>query len=377
MKEASYPINVEFFTARAAGAGWGGGRRSGTVPGRVAAAEGAEVAASPSGISGGGGKGSEGKPWPWLPCNEQLCLVLLVQALGPVMAVCLGLLAVDVVGSVLTELVSRGYCDMKPTTNLWLGSVAASDLLILLGLPFNLYHRWHSWPWIFFRQLLCRLCHHLSEGCTYCAILHITATAERYLAICFPLKATVVTKRRVKVIGVLWAFAFLSASPFFFLAGTEHPDNHTDFSRECKPAPPTESGLLATMFVTTSYSVLPVICLNVLYGFIGQELWLSNACLQAPDVFLWEKGHHPTIKISGESLLRCPRAGGPRPGQGAGLQHPQLQCGPPEHMPQPSPLQPHFEEVEGSSLQAAVATLSCRKGFHRNERHWWLRGDQC
>ncbi|NXS24783.1 MTLR protein, partial [Mystacornis crossleyi] len=140
------------------------------------------------------------------------------------------------------------------------------------------------------------------EGCTYCTILHITAlTVERYLAICFPLKAKVViTKRRVKaIIGVLWAFAFLSASPFFFLVGVEQPDNHTDFSRECKPTPQAlQSGLLATMFwVTTWYFVLPVTCLSVLYGFIGRELWRSNSRLRGPSSLLREKGHRQTIRI--------------------------------------------------------------------------------
>ncbi|XP_030912642.1 motilin receptor, partial [Geospiza fortis] len=186
-----------------------------------------------------------------------------------------GLFVVGVAGNVLTVLVIRSYRDMKTTTNLYLGSMAVSDLLILMGLPFDLYRLWRSRPWIF-GQLLCRLSHYLSEGCTYCTILHITAlTVERYLAICFPLKAkVVVTKRRVKAtIGVLWAFALLSASPFFFLVGVEQPDNHTDFSRECKPTPQAlQSGLLATMFwVTTCYFVLPVTCLSVLYGCVGRS----------------------------------------------------------------------------------------------------------
>ncbi|XP_010118512.1 PREDICTED: motilin receptor, partial [Chlamydotis macqueenii] len=194
-------------------------------------------------------------------------------------------------------LVVHGYRDMKTTTNLYLGSMAVSDLLILLGLPFDLYRLWRSRPWIF-GQLLCRLSHYLSEGCTYCTILHITAlTVERYLAICFPLKAkVVVTKRRVKaVIGGLWALAFLSAGPFFF----QQPDNHTDFSRECKPTlQAVESGLLATMFwVTTFYFILPIICLNVLYAFIGRELWRSNARLRGPNAVLREKGHRQTVKI--------------------------------------------------------------------------------
>lgn len=260
------------------------------------------MAAAP--VWGGGGNGSQGEaPWPGPPCDERLCSALPVRALIPVTAVCAGLFAVGVVGNALTVLVVCGQRDMKTTTNLYLGSMAVSDLLILLGLPLDLYRLWRSRPWIF-GQLLCRLSHYLSEGCTYCTILHITAlTVERYLAICFPLKAkVVVTKRRVKaVIGALWAFALLSAGPFFFLVGVEQPDNRTDFGRECKPTPQAlESGLLATMFwVTTTYFVLPVLCLNVLYGFIGRELWRSKGRLQGPSAALRERGHRQTIKILG------------------------------------------------------------------------------
>uniref|UniRef100_K7F2D9 Motilin receptor n=1 Tax=Pelodiscus sinensis TaxID=13735 RepID=K7F2D9_PELSI len=189
------------------------------------------------------------------------------------------------------------------TTTLYLGSMALSDLLILLGLPFDLYRLWRSRPWIF-GQLLCRLSHYLAEACTYCTILHITAlTAERYLAICFPLKAKVViTKRRVKaVIGALWAFALLSAAPFFFLVGVQRTTwpRPAPTARECKPTPlATESGLLGTMlWVTTSFFFLPILCLSVLYGLIGRALWRNKSQLRGPNAALREKGHRHTIKI--------------------------------------------------------------------------------
>uniref|UniRef100_A0A8C8SK75 Growth hormone secretagogue receptor type 1 n=1 Tax=Pelusios castaneus TaxID=367368 RepID=A0A8C8SK75_9SAUR len=231
------------------------------------------------------------------PCDEHLCSALPVPALIPVTAVCLGLFVVGVAGNLLTVLILWRCRELKTTTNLYLGSMAVSDLIILLGLPLDLYRLWRSRPWIF-GQLLCRLSQYTSEACTYCTILHITAlTVERYLAICFPLKAKVViTKRRVKaVIGALWAFALLSAAPFFFLVGVEQPDNQTDFSRECKAV---QSGLLAAMlWVTTSYFVLPVLCLNVLYGLIGRELWRNKVQARGPTGTLREKRHRQTIRI--------------------------------------------------------------------------------
>ncbi|XP_065597945.1 motilin receptor [Cyrtonyx montezumae] len=253
------------------------------------------------------GNGSRADPWSAPPCDEWLCSALPLRALVPVTAVCVGLFAVGVVGNVLTVLVTCGHRDGRSTTDLYLGSMALSDLLILLGLPLDLYRLWRSRPWIF-GQLLCRLSHYLSEGCTYCTILHITAlTVERYVAVCFPLRAKVlVTRRRVKaVIGALWAFALLSAAPFFFVVGVEQPDNRTDFGRECKPTPRAlESGLLGTMFwVTTSYFVLPVVCLSVLYGFIGRELWRSKGRVRGLGAALRARGHRHAVRILAVVIL--------------------------------------------------------------------------
>lgn len=232
--------------------------------------------------------------------------------------ICPGLFAVGVASNVMAVLAIRGYRNTKTTTRIWSSSWGRPSAS---GAP----------------DTGASLSHCLSEVCTYCAILHLAV--ERYLPLCFPHKArVVVTKHQVKVIvGLLWAFAFLSAGPFLFLVGVEQPNSHPNSSCDCKPAPrAVESSLLAAMFwVTTSYFILPVICLNILYSFIDWELWWSNACLRGPSVVLWEKGCHQTIEILDESLL-CPSsgcgavagarsgAGGPWLGPGAGLKHPQL-----------------------------------------------------
>lgn len=288
-----------------------------------------------------GVEGTGEPPWAVLPpCDESRCSPFPLGALVPVTAVCLGLFAVGVSGNVVTVLLIGRYRDMRTTTNLYLGSMAVSDLLILLGLPFDLYRLWRSRPWVF-GQLLCRLSLYLGEGCTYATLLHMTAlSVERYLAICRPLRARVlVTRRRVRaLIAALWAVALLSAGPFFFLVGVEQdPDRQAVqdlngtarltasspppllgssrapalsppsapeaaaaaalFSRECRPSPAQLGALRVMLWVTTAYFFLPFLCLSVLYGLIGRELWRSRGPLRSPAIPGREKGHRQTVRV--------------------------------------------------------------------------------
>ncbi|XP_067879921.1 growth hormone secretagogue receptor type 1-like [Heterodontus francisci] len=195
-----------------------------------------------------------------------------------VMAVCILLFAVGVVGNVITILLVSRYKEMKTTTNLYLSSMALSDLLIFLGMPLDLYKIWKHRPWSL-GQLLCKLPQFVSEGCTYSSALHITAlSVERYVAICFPLKAKVLVSRsRVKaVILGLWTAALASAGPVLALVGVEF-ENGTDPAEtgECKCTEyGVRSGLLnAMLWMSSLYFFVPACCLTVLYGLIGRKLW--------------------------------------------------------------------------------------------------------
>ncbi|KFO27844.1 Motilin receptor [Fukomys damarensis] len=269
-----------------------------------------------------GPEGAWEPPWVELPpCDERRCSVFPLGALVPVTAVCLGLFAVGVTGNVVTVLLIGRYQDMRTTTNLYLGSMVVSDLLILLGLPFDLYRLWRSRPWVF-GSLLCRLSLYLGEGCTYATLLHLTAlSVERYLAICRPLRARVLVTRAL--IAALWVVALLSAGPFFFLVGVEQdpgtyelPDfNRTSqlalspgappsppsgpeaaalFSRECRPRRAQLGALRIMLWVTTAYFFLPFLCLGILYGLVGRQLWKTRGLLQGPAALGREKGHWQT-----------------------------------------------------------------------------------
>uniref|UniRef100_A0A8C5LZR0 G-protein coupled receptors family 1 profile domain-containing protein n=1 Tax=Leptobrachium leishanense TaxID=445787 RepID=A0A8C5LZR0_9ANUR len=142
-------------------------------------------------------------------CGEHVCSYFPVTTLIPLTVISLIVMITGIIGNTITILIVGRYKEMKTTTNLYLSSMAVSDMVILLCFPFDLYRIWKSRPWVL-GGFLCQFINFISESCTYSTILHITALSiERYLAICFPLKAKVfVTKRRVKmVIAFLWVFA--------------------------------------------------------------------------------------------------------------------------------------------------------------------------
>ena len=130
--------------------------------------------------------------------------------------------------------------------------------------------------------------------------------------------------------------ALLSAGPFFFLVGVEQDAGHDAlrdlngtarpsalpppflgsslasprsppsgpeadaaalFSRECRPSPAQLGALRVMLWVTTAYFFLPFLCLSVLYGLIGRELWRSRGLLRGPATSGREKGHRQTVRV--------------------------------------------------------------------------------
>lgn len=247
--------------------------------------------------------------WDASPGNDSLPDELLplfpAPLLAGVTATCVALFVVGISGNLLTMLVVSRFRELRTTTNLYLSSMAFSDLLIFLCMPLDLVRLWQYRPWNF-GDLLCKLFQFVSESCTYATVLTITAlSVERYFAICFPLRAkVVVTKGRVKlVILVIWAVAFCSAGPIFVLVGVEH-ENGTDprDTNECRATEfAVRSGLLTVMvWVSSVFFFLPVFCLTVLYSLIGRKLWRRRGDA-AVGASLRDQNHKQTVKMLGES----------------------------------------------------------------------------
>lgn len=245
--------------------------------------------------------------------------------LAAITVACSVLFTVGVVGNVMTILVVSRYRDMRTTTNLYLCSMAVSDLFIFFCMPLDLYRMWRYRPWRF-GDALCKMFQFVSESCTYSTILCITAlSVERYLAICFPLRAkALVTRRRVRaLILLLWTVSLLSAGPVFLMVGVEQdsmPLSNLTFevnesgwpleavdTRECRMTHyAVESGLMEAMvWLSSVFFFMPVFCLTVLYGLIGRRLWLRHRETTINSrVAYRDKSNRQTIKMLGRFKLR-------------------------------------------------------------------------
>lgn len=245
-----------------------------------------------------------------------------IPLLAVITIACTLLFLVGVAGNVMTILVVSKYRDMRTTTNLYLCSMAVSDLLIFLCMPLDLYRMWKYRPWRF-GDALCKLFQFVSESCTYSTILSITAlSVERYLAICFPLRAkALVTKRRVRgLIFFLWTVSLLSAGPVFVMVGVERDSMElSNFSswfnvtgsilevedtRECRMTQyAVDSGLMEAMvWLSSVFFFMPVFCLTVLYSLIGRRLWQRHReTNMSSRVSHRDKTNRQTIKMLGKS----------------------------------------------------------------------------
>ncbi|XP_026561452.1 growth hormone secretagogue receptor type 1 [Pseudonaja textilis] len=219
-----------------------------------------------------------------------------------VTVICLLFFTTGILGNMMTMLVVFKFRDMRTTTNLYLSSMAFSDLLIFLCMPLDLFRFWQYRPWNF-GDLLCKLFQFVSECCTYATILNITAlSVERYFAVCFPLRAkAMITKTKVKLlILVLWAISFVSAGPIFVLVGVEHENGTNPLdTNECRITEyAIHSGLLTIMVWTSSvFFFLPVFCLTVLYSLIVRKLWKRKKKNIGRKTSIRDKYNRQTIKM--------------------------------------------------------------------------------
>lgn len=184
-----------------------------------------------------------------------------------------------IIGNTCTCVVIARNKYMHTATNFYLFSLAVSDLLLLiLGLPQEIYQIWIPVPYIF-GETFCIIRGLAAETSTNASILTITSfTVERYLAICHPLRSHTMSRlsRAVRLILLIWVVAALCAIPMAIQFGIVY-HVYAGYvildSAECvvkKPLPH------AFELSTFSFFCLPVTVITVLYVLIGLRLRRSS-----------------------------------------------------------------------------------------------------
>nr|XP_014717995.2 neuromedin-U receptor 1 [Equus asinus] len=196
--------------------------------------------------------------------------------------ICVTYLLIFVVGAVgngLTCLVILRHKAMHTPTNYYLFSLAVSDLLVLLlGLPLELYEMWSNYPFLlgasgcYFRTLL-------FETVCLASVLNVTAlSVERYVAVVHPLRArSVVTRTHARrVLRVIWGLAVLCSLPNTSLHGIQQLDvpcrGIVPGSAMCTLVRPRALYNLVVQTTTLLFFCLPMTTISVLYLLIGLRL---------------------------------------------------------------------------------------------------------
>ncbi|XP_061594966.1 neuromedin-U receptor 1 [Cololabis saira] len=204
----------------------------------------------------------------------------------PVCLIYLLIFLTGVVGNVLTCIVIARNKVMWTPTNYYLFSLAVSDLLVLLlGMPLELYELWQNYPFLLGKGG-CYFKTFLFETVCLASILNVTALSiERYIAVVHPLRAKyVVTRTHAKrVILTVWGVSVMCAVPNTSLHGifTLHirstgPAGYINEeiadSAICTLVKPRWMYNLTIQLTTFLFFILPMLTISVLYVLIGLQL---------------------------------------------------------------------------------------------------------
>lgn len=143
---------------------------------------------------------------------------------SPVCVTYLSIFLLGVLGNCLTCAVILRFRAMRTPTNYYLLSLAASDLLVLLlGMPLELYELWQNYPFLL-GEGGCYFKTFLLETACFASTLTVTAlSVERYLAVVRPLQVRRATTRAhvKKAVLLLWLLSMLCAVPNTSVHGIE------------------------------------------------------------------------------------------------------------------------------------------------------------
>lgn len=195
----------------------------------------------------------------------------------PVTVIYVTICLTGLIGNVSTCVVISRNKSMHTATNYYLFSLAISDLLLLLsGLPQEMYSIWSKYPYVF-GQTFCIMRGLCSETAANATVLTITAfTMERYVAICHPFLSHTMSKlnRAIKLILIVWVIAIGCAIPLALQLEVFPMAPGIPESVNCYP----KNIIVDHAFTisTVIFFIAPMTLITVLYALIGLRLRSSN-----------------------------------------------------------------------------------------------------
>ncbi|XP_060803786.1 pyrokinin-1 receptor [Amyelois transitella] len=213
------------------------------------------------------------------PQRDELYIVIPVTIIYAIIFV------TGLIGNIFTCFVIVRNKTMHTATNYYLFSLAMSDLLLLLsGIPQEVYYIWSKWPYIFGPNF-CWLRGLASEMSTNASILTITLfTVERYLAICHPFMSHRMSNlsRAVRHVCVVWVIAFILALPPALQLGITY---HNGIAMCLQTRVIVEHSFEISTFL---FFLAPMILISILYLLIGLRLKQAGAEKEMQEQSLFE-----------------------------------------------------------------------------------------
>lgn len=213
----------------------------------------------------------------------QVTEVNLVEILGPkrspvffpVSSIYLFIFLTGLSGNLLTCVVIARHKKMRNPTNLYLVSLALSDLLVLLfGMPLEIYELWQNYPFPF-GEGGCYFKTFLFETVCFASILNVTAlSVERYMAVLHPLKTRYLSTNRhaKRVITIVWVVSMTCAIPNTSLHGIFYLPERMEESAICTVLKPMWIYNVIMQITTVCFFFVPMMVISVLYLVMGLHL---------------------------------------------------------------------------------------------------------
>ncbi|XP_037012831.2 neuromedin-U receptor 2 [Artibeus jamaicensis] len=208
----------------------------------------------------------------------------------PIAVVYTLIFVVGVTGNLLVCLVILRHQSMKTPTNYYLFSLAVSDLLVLLlGMPLEVYEMWRNYPFLF-GPVGCYFKTALFETVCFSSILSVTTVSvERYVAVRHPFRAKLESTRRraLRVLGLIWSFSVLFSLPntsihgikfHYFPNGSMVPGSAT-----CTVIKPMWIYNLIIQLTSFLFYILPMTVISILYYLMGLRL-TKDQTLEAEEI---------------------------------------------------------------------------------------------